>query len=292
MSCLGPLTGYWSKTVNPSGKRSLVFRKEDSLSGVPVQVPCGQCINCRIQRTANWAARLVHESKSHEVNTFVTLTYDDKNLPSDGSLNHRDFQLFMKRLREKSDFKFKFYMCGEYGGRTARPHYHAILFGCDFPDRRYYKTNSNGDRLDVSQSLEETWELGLCTVGDVTYQSASYVAGYVQQKIVGLAKDDYYMGRKPEYGLGSNGLGKDYVRKYGNKLLELDNIIIDGRKVRVPRYYDFLNEMVDPARLAVVKRERRRKALSHKEDLSNRRSWTREQVALRRLKERSRDYDP
>jgi len=300
MSCLGPLTGYWSKVLNPSGKRSLVFRKEDSLTGQPVSVPCGQCINCRLAHAGKWAVRMVHETMFHEVNCFITLTYrdepegyvgDDGKVYSHGSLNYRDFQLFMKRLRERSGFEFKFYACGEYGDKNNRAHFHAILFGCDFNDRVYYKTNHNGDKLYTSDLLDDVWGLGFCTVGDVTFQSAAYCSGYVTKKITGEMADDHYMGRKPEMSHSSNGIGKAYIAKYGKQVFDLNNIVLNGKSVPIPRYYDNLYDVVDPARMAVVKRERRRKALLRGEDLSNRRSWTREKVVKARLNLNRRDYE-
>lgn len=260
MVCLSPITAYRSKEVNASGKRSLVFNKQASHSGIAVQIPCGQCIGCRLQRSLDWAVRCMHEKSMHEVSSFITLTYNDDNLPSDGSLHYRDFQLFMKRLREKSEFKFKFYMCGEYGETTNRPHYHALLFGCDFNDRTFYKRTKSGDRLDTSQLLEDTWSLGFCTVGDVTFESCAYVARYITKKVTGKAAADHYMGREPEFTNMSNGIGARWLERYGDQTYRHDNIIINGKKARVPRYYDNKYELVDSKRLESIKRLRVRKA--------------------------------
>ena len=179
-----------------------------------------------------------------------------KNLPSDGGLNHRDFQLFMKRLRAESEFKFKMVMCGEYGESTNRPHYHALLFGCDFSDRKFYKKTAQGHRLDTSELLEDVWRLGLCTVGDVTYQSCRYVTGYIHKKIKGKAADDHYAGRRPEYIVWSNGIGSQFLAAHGAQLYANDFAVMEGAKMKLPRYYDLSYEIVDSARYAVVKRER------------------------------------
>lgn len=291
MPCLGPITAYRSKDVNPSGKRSLVFDKRASHSGIAVQIPCGQCIGCRLQRSLDWAVRCMHEKTSHEVSSFVTLTYNDANMPPDGSLNYRDFQLFMKRLRDKTEFKFKFYMCGEYGETTNRPHYHAILFGCDFSDRKFYKRTKQGNQLDTSAFLEDTWKLGFCTVGDVTFESCAYVARYITKKVTGDAAADHYMGRVPEFTNMSNGIGADWLASYGKQTFQHDNIIINGKRARVPRYYDNKYELVDSARVEAVKKLRVRKAKLRGEDLSNRRSWTREKVMKARLNLGDRDYE-
>ena len=290
MSCLHPITAYYAKERNPSGKRSLVFDKRASHSGVPVEISCQQCIECRIQRAAAGAIRCYHEAKSHEVSSFVTLTYDPEFLPSDGGLDHRHFQLFMKRLRDRSDFKIKMVMCGEYGETTARPHYHALLFGCDFSDRKFFKRTKIGHRLDTSELLDSLWQLGHATVGDVTYESSRYVCGYILKKVLGKAAPDHYMGRRPEYITWGNGIGANWFSQYGSASYDHDFVVLDGKRMKIPRYYDVKYELVDSARFAVVKKERVRKAKARPEDLSNRRSWTREKVGKARLSQFKRDY--
>ena len=101
-----------------------------------LSLPCGQCSGCRLERSRQWAMRCVHEAAAYDCNAFITLTYDEENLPADGSLNYDHFQLFMKRLRKAIEpNKVRFYMCGEYGEENGRPHFHACLFGYDFPDK-------------------------------------------------------------------------------------------------------------------------------------------------------------
>lgn len=251
MACLSPVRCYYSKTVNPSGKRSLVYDLKKAYDGNPVMRPCGQCINCRIQAASDKTVRMVHESKSHEANCFVTLTYKD----DPGTLMHRDFQLFMKRLRVISPFKFKYYMCGEYGEQFLRPHYHAMLFGVDFSDRVFYKKAGDTGSLDISRKLDELWGLGMCTVGDVTQQSARYVAGYVTKKLTG-GMAELYGNRRPEYGRGSNGIGLEYLLKYGHQWMTNGFIIIDGSKYRIPRYYDEKYKAAFGLNFDAVKHER------------------------------------
>ena len=115
MVCLSPLEAWYSKELNVTGKRSLVFDKREALTGIPVKIPCGQCIGCRLQKSLDWAVRCVHEKSLHEESSFVTLTYDDEHLPANGSLVYRDFQLFMKRYRKITGSGVRFLMCGEYG---------------------------------------------------------------------------------------------------------------------------------------------------------------------------------
>ena len=155
MVCLSPLEAYYSKELNRTGKRSLVFDKREALSGVPINVPCGQCIGCRLQKSLDWAVRCVHEKSLHEESSFVTLTYDDEHLPKNGSLVYRDFQLFMKRLRKEfAPTNIRFYMCGEYGETFSRPHYHACLFNCFFPDRKRIPGGNSGSPLYLDSVID------------------------------------------------------------------------------------------------------------------------------------------
>ncbi len=118
----------------------------------------------------------------HIDNSFITLTYDDDHLPSDGSLRAADLQKFFKRLRKSlSPHKIRFYGCGEYGEQFKRPHYHAIIFGYDFPDKEFH-SKENGNPIFHSPELAKIWPFGFNTVGHVSYESAAYVARYVTKK--------------------------------------------------------------------------------------------------------------
>ena len=135
--------------------------------------------------------RCVHEAKFHDVSCFVTLTYDDEHLPVGGTLVYRHFQLFMKRLR-KSFPKARFFMCGEYGDNTSRPHYHAVLFGVDFRDRVPHARSGSGEVVYASALLSRLWQLGFASVGDFTFESAAYVARYVLKKVTGDLAAEHY----------------------------------------------------------------------------------------------------
>ena len=128
MACFKPLKGYRS----PSGK--ITFDRKNS-TGQLAEAPCGQCLGCRLDYAQEWAIRCMHEAEMQDNNSFITLTYDDQNLPRHGSLDKTHFQKFMKRMREHlSPLKIRFYHCGEYGEKYTRPHYHSLIFGYDFPD--------------------------------------------------------------------------------------------------------------------------------------------------------------
>ena len=212
MPCYHPLQAFASKAKNSNGKSSIVFDKKIGSSSAamePIKIPCGQCIGCRLERSRQWALRCMHESSLYPRNCFITLTYNPENLPKDGSLQLRHFQLFFKRLRKKYGQKIRFFHCGEYGEKNQRPHYHACIFNFDFNDRIPYKT-VNGHTLYTSKALSDLWSdprtgspYGFCTIGDVTFESAAYVARYITKKINGAKSITHYektFSQREEYG--------------------------------------------------------------------------------------------
>ena len=210
MPCYFPLQAYRARSLTKSGKRAITFDPKLSfgLSSCSLKLPCGQCHGCRLEHARQWAMRCMHEASLHDFNCFVTLTYSDDHLPSDRSLDVREFQLFMKKLRKHfSSDEFlslypvyyrksgiRFYHCGEYGESKGRPHYHALLFSCDFPDKKRYIPKGhvlgNGIKYFTSDILDSVWGKGRCVIGEVTFESASYVARYCMKKQIG----DFYLG--------------------------------------------------------------------------------------------------
>lgn len=304
MPCYGPLTGYYSKELSGSGKRKIVFKKADSLTGIPLQLPCGQCIGCRLERSRQWAMRLVHEKRMHERSAFLTLTYDNEHLPPGGSLVVRDFQLFMKRLRKHAGIdRVRFFACGEYGDLNARPHYHAILFGYDFvADQRLFTRNSRGEPIYTSEVLRELWPMGFNAIGEVTFQSAAYVARYVVKKVTGERAADHYcvvdgdgvaFDRVPEFTLMSRrpGIGSSYYEKFGERVRQRDTVVVNGREVPPPRFYDAKTELLLGGAFAKLKRERKRKALLNRADNTSGyhgRLRVKEVLALKLLEQKKR----
>lgn len=188
----------------------------------------------------------------HEFNSFITLTYDNEHLPEDYSVSIREWQLFLKRLRDLiSPIKIRFFACGEYGSINLRPHYHALIFGYAFPDREFHSTAKGGSRQFTSAILQKAWPYGRALIGDVTVQSAAYVAGYCMGKMYGdddLAKRHYLRTHpisgvtvtvQPEFQLQSRrpGIGATWFEKFRNDCFPSDFVVIDGRQRRVPNYY-------------------------------------------------------
>lgn len=291
MACFGPLTAFYSKEIGSSGKRGITFNKSASFTGIPIRVPCGQCQGCRLENSRQWAIRCVHESKLHKRNEFVTLTYDNKHLPDNGTLVKKHLQVFMKRLRRKHGNGIRFYGAGEYGERTNRPHYHLLLFNYSSADRRFYKNSPSGEPLYTSASLLDIWDHGFNVIGDVTFDSCAYVARYVCDKITGPKSADWYQGRQPEFSNMSRrpGIGTPWFDKFGPETYRHDSVIMNGREMRPPRFYDIRQEAIDPSRMKVLKLNRRRKALAYKDNNTPNRLRIREAIALRKAKLFKRD---
>jgi len=292
MACFRPLKGWRSKDVNENGKRKIVFNAKQGFLDMPVELPCGQCIGCRLERSRQWAMRCVHEAMEHDANCFITLTYDQENLPKDGSLHLEDFQKFFKRLRKQYGKGIRFFHCGEYGDKNSRPHYHAIIFGLDFKDKKLYSTRDN-IKLYTSKSLEKLWGKGFCPIGEANFETAAYVARYITKKVTGNKADEYYNGKKPEYTTMSRrpGIGSNYIKKYSENVYKDDNVVLRGKKMRPPKYYDQQLEKEDKIKYDRIKLRRMIKGEEHEDNNTAKRLEVREKLTGIRLKQLKRGYE-
>ncbi len=249
MACNAPLVAWRSKN-----NKGITFDLHAAYTDMPLTLACGRCMGCKLERARDWAIRCVHEAQMHEENTFVTLTYNEKNLPMQNgipTLNTRDFQLFMKKLRRTRANRISFFQCGQYG-QLGRPHHHALLFGAAFGDATFWR-RSGIFNVYRSQELEELWEKGHSEIGTVTFESAGYLARYT------LNETQQIKGRKPEYLTMSKrpGIGKDWLKKYMADVYPSDEVITpSGNKIRPPRYYDLQLEKQEPQLLIKLKRQR------------------------------------
>lgn len=284
MACTRPLKAYRA----PGG--GIAFDSKRGFEDRKLELACGQCQECRLARSAQWALRCVHEAATHRHNSFITLTYSPESLPANWSLDVREWQLFAKRLRKERG-KFRYYHAGEYGSKTGRPHYHALLFGLHFPDQVVID-QKNGKRIFTSPQLEEIWGKGNVTVGDVCFESAAYVARYVMKKITGDDAEEHYervdpdtgeiFPVKPEYSTMSRrpGIGKAWLQKFKSDVYPSDEVIHEGRKFRPPRFYDSL---LPEKELQKLKRQRRKTMQEHSENLTPERLEAREKITETRL---------
>lgn len=293
MSCYHPLKAFRT----PDGVVFTQLGRYDILGDI--EIPCGQCIGCRMRKATEWATRCMHEASLHASNCFVTLTYGRDCLPPDGGLEHRDFQLFLKRLRfEVFPQPVRFYMCGEYGPRTNRPHYHACLFGVDFrSDRVPSGKSKSGMVFYDSPQLFRLWGHGRVSVQDLTRETAGYCARYIMKKQLGKAAsaaeraDENGVIRRPEYAAMSlrPGIGAEWFKKYGADVYPHDFVIADGSKVPPPRYYDKLLKRSGNVALDSVQFRRQQRAKLVAGDNTDNRRLIREQVHVAKMRNHARE---
>ena len=263
MPCYHPLTAWRliGGQDKSTGKWRITFNPVLGHPSTEMKIPCGQCIGCRLEASRQWAVRCVHEASLHKSNSFITLTYKPDCLPSDGGLHPEHFQKFMKRLRKAlPDVKIRYFHCGEYGTLLSRPHYHAIIFGYDFPDKKLW-SRRHGVNLFRSALLERLWPFGFSTIGDVTFESCAYVARYILKKQNGDGAGAYYNGKHKEYITMSRrpGIARDWIDKYIGDVYPRDAVIIrNGLKCKPPRYYDYVYDLTSSDDFAKIQIRRKR----------------------------------
>lgn len=171
--------------------------------------PCGQCLPCRINRKRLWTHRLLLETLAHGDNSFVTLTYREDH----ESLDPKHVQDWLKRLRKQFEpLRLRYYIVGEYGTQTQRPHYHAALFGypsCTYGQSRYKLYRNCCKWCDT---VRDTWNHGNILLGTLEPASAQYIVGYVMKKMTN-PQDERLNGRHPEFARMSlrPGIGADSI---------------------------------------------------------------------------------
>ena len=208
----------------------------------------------------------------HPQNSFLTLTLDWDALTFRGrqaTVVKADLQKFFKRLRRHLEYRddprpVSYFACGEYGDQNLRPHYHALLFGWDFREDRKRFGGSEQAPLFTSPTLSKLWPHGFSTIGNVTYDSAAYVASYHLKKLTGPRAREYGQ-REPEFGLMSRNpaIGKRWLQQYGSDAYPRDHVIVSGQQVSVPRYYDRKKSESEPDMIERLKVRRKSAALEY-----------------------------
>ena len=209
------------------------------------------------------------------------------------SLDVTEYQRFMKRLRKRFGKNIRFFHCGEYGDENKRPHYHAIIFGMDFKDKKLW-TNRDGNKLYTSEALQELWPYGFSTIGEVTFQSAAYVARYIMKKWKGDGAEDHYTRWCPLTGEGTTvepeyctmsrmpGIGKTWLEKYKSDVYPHDYVVINNHKVKPPRYYDSLLSEEELAQLKKKRAEDQPEIIDEYNEAMDR-LWVSEEIKIKRL---------
>lgn len=195
-------------------------------------IPCGGCAGCRKAKAQAWTLRCLLEMQDHQAATFTTLTYHENTKPE--TLQRRDLQLFLKRLRRRTSNKLRFFACGEYGEQKHRPHYHAILFGIS--------ATTDARRIQMA------WDQGFTTNEPITPRRIAYTAGYVQKKYdepkplaaeyINYTTGELYqwqppfiqMSRGGRTGHGIGGTARRHTASWR------DFAILNGTRMPVPKY--------------------------------------------------------
>lgn len=240
--CTSPL-----KAVRTADGR-ISFSKKDFRKDLEVlDLPCSKCIECRFSKGREKSLRCFHEAQFHDASMFLTLTYDDEHLRSP-RLVYPDFQKFMKRLRRRSKKKVTFMVTGEYGELNKRPHWHAIIFGYEFPNKKVCGSNSRGEDYFDSPVLDDMWPFGRSNFGAVTPDSASYVGRYSLKKLV-HGKDSDHDFHPLHRTSGVNALGKRWIEKFWHQtFVRLGFCYLpNGCKTKIPRYYSDWCKVHQPA---------------------------------------------
>lgn len=280
MSCYRPYIGF-PDGLTDNGKMKYILRPFDLSPDIDIElknnpgaitIPCGHCIGCQLDKSLDWAARLAMELQYHDSAYFVTLTYNDDCVPRRKfvdqmtgevcealSVCKKDFQNFMKRLRYYfPDDHIRFFCSSEYGDRTFRPHYHAIIFGLHLNDLVPYKKSPHGFMYYTSDSLQRVWSLdrngvscpiGFAVVADVSFETCAYTARYVTKKLYGKNARFYEMCNiEPPWCLMSRkpGLGMQYLLDHPDSIANDSIVLSQGRKIKNPRYFMRKLELTNP----------------------------------------------
>jgi len=272
MTCINPRLAY--KQTN--GQYTLKAISEHAPIDGSFLVPCGSCMPCLIAKTRDTATRMVDESYLHDESCFLTLTYNDENIPKGHTLVLRHMQLFVKRLRKLlHPQKIRIVYVGEYGEETNRPHYHACLFGHRFEDQKHFKKTPQGHILYTSETLAKLWPHGHCSIGDFNVTTAEYCAKYIIKaqaskgtkttflddetgEIIELAQPFIKASRNP-------GIGAGFYEKYKDQIYNEGASIINGKARPIPKYYDRKLRAEDPQRYEQIKQARFKKAMDRAE---------------------------
>lgn len=318
MTCYHPLIRTYSlnqkKIKAQDGHmyyKAQIYRSHDAIGGLEEdlkksigietqKIPCGKCIGCRLDYSREWANRGFLEAKCWKDNYFVTLTYDDMNLPTQEwldtddegnytrSIRHplipEDFTKFMKKLRKELGNGIRFMGCGEYGTEGKRPHFHIILFNAKLPKESFYKPRIiNNEMYFQNTIIEKCWKKGLSNVSEASWNNIAYTARYITKKINGDMETEHYdeYGNVKEFFRTSRngGIGKFYYDAHKNEIYKNDEIIVKNRQGAVsykpPKYFDDMYEKEQPKKMKEIKRRRLRQAEKNQKAQDDHNSYTR-----------------
>lgn len=271
MACTNPILAYVKYTDPTTGKKDLSFVSKVDANYKTVSsiygkdntffLPCGKCPSCRKDRAKVWAVRCCLEASQYEVNSFITLTYEQHHLPKGGLCKH-DVDKFIKFLRKQTGQKIRYFYCGEYGELTLRPHYHLILFNYFPDDAVLHYTSDKGYPVYKSKFLNKIWcNKGFVEVGSLTFESAMYCSKYILKadsnnpnctKLVvpeNNAPVFHCMSLKP-------GIGAEYIKSHLDDIFETDAVYFNGDSIALGDYFNKIASFMEPSKFEKLKDQR------------------------------------
>lgn len=237
MQCIRPLKASLARDG------SVTFSQKQATPGlIPFEINCRKCLPCRLNIAREKAIRCYHEAQIYgENNIFLTLTYDNDHI-GDGRLHYDHFQTFIKDLRAYLQYhmhgiRISFMVTGEYGEKTKRPHWHAIIFNYRPTDEKFKYTSDRGDQVFSSEILTKIWAKGSTEYGSVNMDSAGYVARYSAKKLVHGNDDDHTF--HPIHRTScKNAIGRNWIERYYKFTFENGFVVLpNGQQAKIPRYY-------------------------------------------------------
>lgn len=251
MSCYRPILAVDMGYLNENGKKKIkilphrvdfnIESLKDRYGSSLLRLPCGKCIGCIQDYRQSWAVRILLEASLYEKNCFITLSYRNSCLPKDNRPHRDEIVKFFKRLRKAINVPIRYFYCGEKGSSsegTHRAHYHAIIFGYDFPDKFDERITEKGSKVFRSKILESCWKFGFSSVGEVEPASACYVAMYADKKKLTGVDDGCFVGMSRMPGLG--------VSQFDLKWFKSDTIYCALGEASIPRFYQKILEGLQP----------------------------------------------
>jgi len=207
-------------------------------------------MECKSKRAVDWATRCRHEIACHNENCFITLTYDNDSLPS-YLIVKDEFQKFIKKLRKKTKSKLKYIVSHEYGGKTGRPHHHAIIFGWNPSKQEFLREAPSGEPLFISEEVNQLWPHGYHSIGTANEKTAYYIAAYsLKSSTHDVINDDNGQIIQVSDSMDASknkAIGYEYFLKNAEQLV--------NSSCQLPRYYVKLLERHFPDLLEVYENE-------------------------------------
>ncbi len=253
MSCTSPVKCWLPKVSDSFGKKHLRFKPPTPLNWnnyLPINTNCGHCLACDKSRAINTAIQLYCELRITKKSSFFTThTYDDDNLPLDGSVSYRHMKNTIQSIRRKYDKDTRYYSQNEYGGNSKRAHTHFALFGLEINDLKIY----DSDNSLKSESMDKIWKYGTTNIQRLEFGNCLYISSHhYQEKSNQNTKShlipyihpvtfEIIKERKPEFSTRSLGIGREFYNLYFNDLFNNDSIIVNQQKFPVPKY--FMNKL-------------------------------------------------